>query len=81
MNFISYCHYGKEEGKKVLGDLVEADYDHIFYDKSTNTNTIVQQMIFAIINSCKVLAPDVELRQGEKKDFPMLFVNRILMKD
>lgn len=74
MNFISYGHYGKEEEKEVLGGLLEAEYSHNFYDNSTNTNTIVQQMMtFAISNSWKVfLAPDVELRQGEKKNFPML---------
>lgn len=74
MNFISYGHYGKEEEKEVLGGLLEAEYSHNHYDNSTNTNTIVQQMMtFAISNSWKVfLAPDVELRQGEKKNFPML---------
>lgn len=58
----------------MLGDLLEADYDDIFCDKSTNTNTIVQQMMtFAISSSWKVfLAPEVELRQGEIKNFPML---------
>lgn len=53
-----------------------------FFDKSTNTNMIVQQvMAFAINNSWKVfLAPDVELRQRGNK-FSVLFLNRILMKD
>lgn len=52
MNFISYGHNGKEEEKRVLGDFLEADYGHIFYDKSSNTNMTVQQMMtFATSNS------------------------------
>lgn len=43
MNFISYGHNGKEEEKRVVGDLLEVDYGRIFYDKSTNTNMIVEQ--------------------------------------
>lgn len=72
--FYFLWHYGKEEEKRVLGGLLEAEYCHNLCDNSTNTNTIVQQrMTFAISSSWKVfLAPDVELRQGEKKNFPIL---------
>lgn len=48
MNFISYGNNDKEEGKNVLGDLLETNYGCIFYDKATDTNMIEQQMMMLL---------------------------------